>query len=186
MSDKNAFTPQYPGFLTRDELAGQLGVSVHEIRRREGKGMLAPVKRLSRGIPLYSPETVDNQPKKRKTTFDTDRTLYTSDDGKKVFALLASKTTLVEIVLSTGFHPATVQSIAEDYAEMSDAIILTRDNVTKINRLTLDGNFPLTNGDDLVSVLETCAETRCTNCNKRSKSICTYCASAVSKKHSAL
>ena len=169
-----------PGYISRAELAIKLGISVHEIRRREAQGRIQPAKRVGK-TPLYTEEQAAIMKADREFARNSS-IVYLASDAKRVFDLLDQDKGLVAIVQETGLHPLVVQSIAIAYAEMGGAIIVSRSNMDKINKLTLDGNFPITNDEDLLDVLVSCSETYCTNCKKRPKVICKHCAPALANK----
>ena len=169
-----------PGFITRAELAGRLGVTVYEIRRREASGRIHPAKRVGK-TPLYT----DNQAIEMQANKEFARSsyiIYSSEDAKRVFDMLYENKDQVSILRETSLHPLVVQAIAAAYAERGGALIVRKTVMVKINALVLDGNFPITNDDDLFDVLKACAEPKCTNCGKRPRVVCKHCVAALARK----
>lgn len=180
----------YPDLLTREEVAVALGVSVYEVRRKERAGILVPSKRVARGQCMFKADDVSFLKKEkdkvalaRKSQRVYSPTLYSAEEGKVVFSMLAEQKGLSQIVLETGIHPWKVKVIAEIYQDLTGCMIVTKKSMDTINSLTgLDGNFPITREEELVEVLLACDAKGCSVCGKRAKSICKACSPMVAKK----
>jgi len=179
--------------LTREEFANQVGLSVAEIRRRESLGRLKPAGRGKQKCALYTREQVrtlagkglarkptEALRKPSETLFSFySRISYTAPDGKSVFEMLKKGHSFEDIVMLLGIHPRAVQAIAFDYALMNGGINVSGQVMDRINRMSLDANFPITSGEEIEEVLKGYAEETCSRCHKRPKNICKHCAAAV-------
>jgi len=167
--------------LTREELATRLGVSAAEIRRREALGQIRPSKRRGQ-TPLYKENLVQRlAPLMSKVPLTKERQnyrklyRYTAEDANRVYLMLREKKPLDQIVTELVLHPGVVQAITEEFVEMTGGIFISGPVMDRINELALDGNFPLVTDEDLLEVLTTCAESTCSQCHKRPRSICKGC-----------
>ena len=104
---------------------------------------------------------------------------YNSEDSKKVFAMLKADKPLEDIVIELCLHPGIVRAITEEYKEITGAVLVSGKVMAEINELPLDGNFPLTTGEEILDILQTCAQAVCEACKTRPGVICKRCVSAV-------
>jgi hypothetical protein len=179
----------FPGYLTREQVALSLGVTVFEIRRKEQAGILKPALRVGRGQCLFTEDQVLYL-KGEKQKVDLARKqrahspgAYTAEEAKTVFTLLGEGKSMGEIVLSVGIHPWKVKVIAEMFQELTGCMYVSKKSLDTINSLKgLDGNFPITKEEELVEVLLACDSKGCSMCGRRAKSICKACSPAAAKK----
>ncbi len=172
-------------FVTREQLAERLGVTVSEIRRRESMGRLKPDKRGKGGQTLYRETVVQRmltpiRPKTVKGAMEeaSYRKIYTyyAADAERVFPMLRDKVPLADIVIATKLHPGVVQAILEEYVIMTGSMLISGPVMAEINNLPMDGNFPLANDEELLELLKSCGMSLCTMCKRKPQSICKGCA----------
>lgn len=171
--------------VTRAELAAFVGVTEEYIRRKERLGLLKPEKRGKQNQPFYNKEAAANVLRGRPGEVKWsgfNKVPYQAADAKRVFGLIRKGTSLFDIVMELEMHPDMVRTIAHDSAEMEGGLIVSGSIMRTINSLDLDGNFPLTSGEDLLDLLQGCSDKSCSHCGKHPKSICKQCAPAVTKK----
>lgn len=102
---------------------------------------------------------------------------YGKEDCVRCFRLLEAGKSLVQIVLETELHAAVVSSINDDYANMKAAIVVPKAALDVINKLPLDGTFPVRDATHLLEILESAvADLACEQCVKRKRAVCTGCA----------
>lgn len=168
-----------PGMLTRNQLAQRLGVSGSEIRRREQTGELVPTAKHPAGWNLYDENAVAQarRPKQRRAGVDAvERSTYSPEDAVTVFKMLEAGKTLVQTVLDSNLHPNIVEAVALDYARMTGTLLIPQFFMDQINKLTLEGTFPIKDAPGLLEVMELAAnDLSCTSCGKRSRSVCGVC-----------
>lgn len=104
-------------------------------------------------------------------------TVYSADDGVRVFELLEAKKPLHIIAIETRLHPQVVRRIAEDYIDMVEGIIVPRAILDQMNKLTLlPGRFPLRCATDVLEVMTNAATDRLCPCgNAPMADLCMSC-----------
>jgi len=182
----------FPGYLTREQVASSLGVTVFEIRRKEQAGILKPAKRIGRGQCLFTEDQVLwLKGEKAKAELARKQKVhspgaYSTVEAQTVFSMLQENKSLGEIVLAAGIHPWKVKIIAEMFQELNGCLFVSKASMDTINSLQgLDGNFPITREEELVELLLGCDSKGCSMCGKHAKSICKGCAVPLVKKLSA-
>lgn len=172
-----------PGLMTRQKLADRLGVHVSTVRLRESLGEIRPSAYTAKGWVLYDETVLVQwaQPSKRglpgRAAPTQHSTLeYTSEDAVKVFRALNAGKDAITTVLETGVHPRVVEAAALDWARMNAGFLMTKEYLDIINKLPLEGNFPVTTPEGLIELLRgAAADVACTTCGLRTRSVCTPC-----------
>ena len=180
-SPRRAAPPLEPEYLTRKEVASRLGVTVHEVRRRENVGTLKPSARDQRGWVLYSEADIANVP--RTPPRKTHGTSYTVEEAARVYALLKDGKALVDIVMEAAVHPDAVLVIADSYARLTGAMLVPANVMAQVNELPLDGEFPLTTADALLDCMRNAVEeAKCRECKKKPRTHCVGCGAQVARR----
>jgi hypothetical protein len=174
--------------ITREELARRLGVSASEIRRREAVGQIKSSEQSGKK-PLFKESLVSvlspfigkgKMQKMAEAGVDYRKMYrYSSEDSQKVFDMLKTNTPLEDIVIKLCLHPGIVRAITEEYKEITGAVLVSGKVMSEINELPLDGNFPLTSGEEILEIMRACAQAVCQSCGKRPGTVCMRCVSAV-------
>ena len=175
-----------PVYLTRNEVAARLGVSVHEIRRRESLGVMKPSGRDARGWILYSETDLANvSPTTRGARRPKPGGSFTVEEASRVFALLKEGRALVDIVCESAVHPDAVEAIASSYAKLSGAILVPAMLVERMNALEgkLDGVFPLDSAEAILDAVEAAVEeAKCKTCKRKPRTHCLGCGAEAAKR----
>lgn len=178
-------------YLTRAEFAARVGLAVSEVKRQETMGNLIPAKRNSANQPFYKKSQLDAFLENRRAHGGVlpahgDVAPYTSEEAARVFTELDKGRSPVQIVEMLKVHPRAVRAIASDYYDMKECIVLTPATIARMNRLPLDGAFPLTTEADVFAVMENAAKEQCLVCGKAPKRYCQPCAVRMTHKLDAL
>lgn len=179
------------GFMTRGMLQDRLGLTMSDIKKLKAVGLLEPVKIMERtGWALYDDSTVDklrgnsffHKVDKRMPGFGSMSVAYHASESQQVFALLRQERTLIDIQIETGLHPTVVAAIVRDYTELSNAILIDRGMLEEIEKLPLEGTFPIRTARGLVTILRNAAkEHRCVRCQRKRSRFCGACAKEMRK-----
>lgn len=111
-----------------------------------------------------------------------DATSYTKEQGLRGFELLREGKAPADLVSALDVHPAVAAAIVEDFARLSRMILIPRPMLEKLDRLPLDGSFPLESADDVWNLCASAvAELKCRKCHGRSRTYCKSCALAIGK-----
>jgi hypothetical protein len=188
------------GLLTRGEASRLLGVTLFEIRRRERLGHLKPVaKEPTHGWDLFResdvkascnvepakrgrPRKVREEDNKAPTMASSPRAFasaerYVMDDAAvKAFEMLTDGDSLIEIVQAVRIHPRKLEQIAKDFARLQGAILLDKAQVDAINKLPVEGDFPLETSEAIFDAIRLALqEGTCESCHKSLKKVCRPC-----------
>lgn len=173
------------GFLTSKMIEEQTGLTSSEIRGYIRRNLLKGADKNSQGWMLFSIEDVNRivrlkdrselkkagnriRPTKLSPASSDSKMVYSVDEGVSVFTMLRSGLAVDEIFLKTKIHPGVIHTIIKDYELLTKSIILSRAKVDELNKLSLEGNFPLATADDVVEVMKLAAQGRlCPTCTKR-------------------
>jgi hypothetical protein len=174
--------------LTRKEFAAIVGLSERELIRKAAKGVLEPLKRGKNNQPFYSEaqahafqqqraerNRILNKPLPGIAKNHRPMTAYTPEEGRAVFALLRKGTSLDLVVEETGMHPLVIRTIAEDFADMTNSVILRPGDLEIINALSLDGTFPIKDSAGVLELLKNCEQEKCIRCKKKPRHVCRSC-----------
>jgi hypothetical protein len=87
---------------------------------------------------------------------------------------------LPKIVLLVGLHPTVFDSIYREYKKLSGSVLVSEEIMAEINKLSLDGDFPVKTGEELLAVMKLAAgDPKCALCKQRPpQNICNKCAQA--------
>lgn len=183
--------------LSRPEFAQRVGLSVSEIRRKESLGLLTPARRARYNTAYYGEKEValvlemrraDARAKNRRQLNKTAYALpdalpekgglaeYNKEDACAVFAMLQAGERLDKIVTALSLHPQIVRVAAADFAVMSNSFVIRGHVMEQINKLPLDGVFPIESDEELLEILKTVSYGTCTLCKSKPRSICRHCA----------
>jgi len=175
-----------PGAMTKQMLIRRTGLTIGEVRILIKRGVLKPVGYNHLGWGYYDETTIAQLKRRvRKTKDDLredfmhsldPRRPYEASDGVRVFEMIRLGTSLRDIVVQTGLHPTTVKAINADYEECEGGIYLPTEIVDELNKLPLDGAFPL---QTAYAVLEMCKKAArggvCLACKSRQSKLCVTC-----------
>lgn len=177
---RDRFAVGDPDMLTRAQVAQRLGISLAEVKRRERVGHIEPFAINEQGWHLYHVDQLD-QIRNCTATANrqkriTELVAYSGEEAAKVFAELDDGTSLRDCVKKFALHPAVVDAIAVAWARMEDALFVSGNVMEKINRLPLDGNYPIQSDVELLEIMEQAANEKCNRCKKNARSVCIRCA----------
>jgi hypothetical protein len=164
------------------EIATRLGVTVGCVSywtKRLKSGEIAPDgKRTSLAKkpgrrPGWSPKKVKRAVAPEPTTIEP----FNQREALMVFKMLKRKCSLEDIVIECNIHPKTLRLIIREYEELTGAFVIYGTTAAKINELSLDGTFPIKDGEGLYDVMCIASEDRkCRRCQKMIQSrICPGC-----------
>lgn len=103
---------------------------------------------------------------------------YTTTEAYEIMSRLKKNMPMHEIFLETKLHPVIIQSVQRDWARMHQGMFLSKDDLDDINKLPLEGSFPITTPRELYEVLLIASKDKpCGQCNQRPRSgTCLSCA----------
>lgn len=82
-----------------------------------------------------------------------------------VFELIDQGIPLHKIAMSASIHPNIVFAIALDYTELSSAVLVPHTMVSEMNKLDLEGTFPIKKAEDIMALLHSAVkESKCPFC----------------------
>lgn len=187
-SGKLTVEEEYTGLLTKAALAKRLGVGIKEINRRIRTGSLREMKRV-RGALLFHPDQVEEQKLLTRTRTNVakkeqlDTVEYSGEEASTVFRALHAGKTLHEIVIENTLHPAIVEAASRAYAHLQGGLYLTGKYMAELEKLPIDGEFPVSGGEQLVEMLrEALTETACAECKRKARKVCLGCARSLARK----
>ena len=104
--------------------------------------------------------------------------VYDQEIAAKVFARLKKGEPTVDIVIELSIHPEIVDEIAKVYQRMSKTLHLDNAHRTALEKLPLQGELPITDGDHLIRVLtqSLLAPNPCVSCGHDKARVCARCA----------
>jgi hypothetical protein len=85
---------------------------------------------------------------------------YTTEQAVDVFTRLAANEPLSQICIAVRVHPTTLLAIASDYAMLSDCLFIPEHVMRQINELPLEGEFPISNAEDLLAIMQRAARSK--------------------------
>lgn len=191
--------------FNRARAAEYLGLTVAELRRREQDGIYpmhidrrgwhwfseAELKALFsngiskavKGFPEVKYKPLGEQLKKpEKRSASTESGAQDdSEDAKKIFAEMKKGTHPTDIVLDLGLSPHVVRRVTAIWREMREQIVFTDAQRIDLEKLPLQGEFPVRSSEHLLEMLKKtfATPTLCGRCGKGKARICVDCASAL-------
>ncbi len=184
--------------ITREEVAKVLECSVNEVRRREGRGHFKPVHgRGKDNRVFYSLEQIEMYKKRRQeqrgpdlSKTDNVRVVtiapdvpFTVEEARSVFAELRKGASPLDCIERLPIHPDKIEGILRSYERIAGAIVINSDKAAIINKMPLDGVFPVVDADGIIALLQASAkEPSCSSCGKRPRVMCKTCAFPYVKK----
>lgn len=172
--------------LTRGQLAQKLGVSFQEVNRRLRVGSLKP--HMKRGKePLFHVGQLEEQRMlSRKRSAEPGKEVqidYTGKDASTVFKALRDGKTLDEIVVEHAVHPLIVKAASDAFAQLRGGFFVSSDSARALEKLPIDGEFPVQTGEQLIEMLSTALEeAACEECQKKTRKVCLACARNLARK----
>lgn len=172
-----------PGWYTRYDLIEMTGRSHADIKRAEARGILKADGKNPHGWGLYKQETVDRmidyfkklQPKMQQLTGVT--APYSEEQGLEGFAMIKAGKTPAEVGEALKCHPAVAHTIAQDYARMSGAVLLSGETVKLLEALPVDGERPIvTEAAVIALVKQAMTKSACGKCGAHDAAFCKLCA----------
>lgn len=183
MASKKAKSSNY---VTKEEAQDLLGITAGDLKRRIQVGDLRTSEqydpKLGRTVVLVSQEDIDFCLMHAKKTAEAapspslaDR--YTPDDASKMFAALKANKSVEDCVIELKIHPRAAMAIKRAWDDVRGQVTFTREQLDKIEKLGLDGEFPIEAPEQLMSVLESAAaEKACVTCKAKPGVMCRGCA----------
>jgi hypothetical protein len=183
--------------MDRKEFARRVGLTVQGVRYREKVGLLKPAKKGTglyagrRGTfadkAFYTQEQVERERRRQREDkkgrpAKSVPVYATSHECRVVFEALARGMTVRDIVREYGIHYEAVMLLADKYSIADGGIFLRPEEVDAINKLPLDGCFPVKTGADIVALLEEASREKCEECVKRPRRYCRTCVTRVANK----
>lgn len=176
-------------YISREETAVMLTVSLAEVKRLVDTGKLRTVSRkMGPGRPttLIKSSDVDDLVLVRKRMARNKQgerfigvplaERYSPEDAAKTYAALKQGMSPEDIVINLGIHPHAVMAIGEDWDKMRGAITLDGAMLTQLSRMGFDGVFPIESPEQLLEMLNEAAKARtCEQCEKRQATTCRMC-----------
>lgn len=175
---------EHEPLFTRKEAADYCKVTVQEFRRRENCGYIVSCGDGARGLRLYKQSSIEEMLSGKTGWIGrrgqaAARTITASVQVvKSVFAELQGGATLLDIVMKLDVMPDQAVLIAEAYAKVTNTLFVSHEIMERINRLPLEGDFPLKSDAELFDVLRKTTEDACRRCSKNARLFCKKCASA--------
>lgn len=177
-------SPGLPTLLSREEAASALGVKIAEVDRLIAKGELRSVTdRSGRGRPakrVYEEDVSIILQQARKTAKDAPSPSYaerfTPEDASRMFSALKSGTSVEDCVISLKIHPSAAMAIKRAWDQVRGQITLDAADLRRLEKMGLDGSFPIESGEGLMDLIETAARgAQCVECKTRAASMCRLC-----------
>lgn len=186
------------GMVTRNMILEKSGISVTEFNSFLGRGIFIAKGKTVRGWVYYDEREVllqisEHKQKTVKPEVEQQRLppastdgsepafSYTRDEGLLVFKLLSAGKPLHEVFLESQIHPVILKNIFRDYETFSNCIFVMKDTLDEINKLSLDGPFPVTSSGEILELLKiasSASDATCKTCSKREPVLCHTCAKA--------
>lgn len=163
--------------VTRDEAAKRMCISVIEFRRRQRMGDFVPAKKGLKGEWLFRLSDIELAREKRLMQKDN----YTPEMAALVFKTLEEGKTAIQCVIEHAIPPKAMEEIMLAYASLKECIFIKAWTVNEINKLPLDGPFPLRDENDVLVAFRTIADekespsAKCLECGKRERQFCKPC-----------
>ena len=108
---------------------------------------------------------------------------YNGEDAAVVFSCLDENMTLPHIVVHHKIHPDAVMAAARAYQRMQGGLMLSGSFVSRLEKLPLDGEFPVQTENQLLEMLQSAlTDTACSECQKRTRKVCLACARSLARK----
>jgi hypothetical protein len=171
-----------PGMLTRAQVATRLGISLAEVKRRERVGLIEPAAVNAKGWHLYASTQLDYirnctaNASQRRRLGERDAIAYSGEEAAQVFAALDSGLALKECVKRFAIHPSIIEAIAAAWARLDEGLFVSGEVMSELNRLPLNGTFPVTGDRELLNILKDAATELCVQCGSRARQVCAQCA----------
>lgn len=173
-------------YLTRGQLAQRLGVSVQEIQRRLRVGSLKPHLHRGKEPIFHSGQLEEQRMLSRRRTAEPGKEAvidFTGRDAATVFKALREGKALDAIVIEHAVHPHIVKAAAEAYAGLRDSLFVGPEIVRELEKLPLDGEFPIRTGNQLLDMVrDALTEAACVECQKKTRKVCLACSRSLARK----
>lgn len=163
------------------------GLSYVEFLRMIRRGELVAVARNPANYSLFAEEDIERIVKlqqsslgivKRRQGVFEEQCEYTTHEAYEVIDRFKRGLSQQDVFLETKIHPVIIQTILRDWSRMQGGLWLSEEDLATINKLPLEGTFPITTPKELYEVMRLAsAERMCGQCNKRPVSgSCLACA----------
>lgn len=163
--------------ITASELCDRTGLTKTEFRKLVNRGLIRSCARNQANWTLYHEDDVARIHKltqnrvgvvSRREGLFADQCEYTAHESHQVFALLSQGVSLTDIHLRVRLHPVIILAVQRDWARMHGAMIVPLDVIEEINKLPLEGTFPITTPKELYDILLLASqEKKCGQCKVR-------------------
>lgn len=168
-------------FYNKEQIAERLGVTIHEVRRRQRAGTLPPpLKKGENKELLWSRTEIDSIALRRER--NRNAAVYTPEQAALVFEAFEKGHNDIHCVVDLKVPPAAVKALKADYADLKGCLFVTSEVLKQINDMELDGPFPLVDQDDLLIFVQQKAAEKCGECHKRHPTFCKACVQTALKK----
>lgn len=169
--------------ISREAAAAHIGVTVHEMKRRQSLKQLRVVRRGVRGQVFYDFNQVEALRLRREgegIAMDSaigNAIPFTAEEATQVFQELKAGASAVDCVLKLSVHPSKVEAIIQAYGRLTNTLVFNSEEMDMINELPLDGTFPITKASAILGLLKNgVKEKPCGICFRRPKHLCKACA----------
>lgn len=165
--------------------------------RLEKRGFITRVGKTSRGWALFSESQIEEVkqhlqmrvPKNRESSTSslisqTSVAYFEADVAARVFKELDLKKHPADIVQELVIHPDIVKSIFLAWKDLRGGLYIPQAIMDKINKLPLEGSFPVRTPEQLLQNLEESAAAtlpQCGKCKKNYRELCRTCAELLYK-----
>ena len=160
--------------LKRNEVADILGTSVSTVRRLEGS-TLRPIVG-ERGEHLFHEEHVRELVVQRTRVTSQGHDAYDGPTAAVAFELFDSGQGPVEVVKRMKLDPRAARALHREWVELRGGFFVGAEALAKLEGIAfLRDLLPVTNGEELVRMLEACEVEQCASCKRRVPSFCGWC-----------
>jgi hypothetical protein len=175
VTDERERPPILPGeFVTAARVIEITGCTQKELVTYRRTGVIRACGHNSKGWALYNEDSIreiwDRRRREGKPIPDPDLN-YTAEQSLAVFKLMKEGLSLADILIETGLHPRALRGVVREYELMSNTIIVMKETLDRMNELSLNGTFPLKNGEMIYDVMKIASQDqKCRSCKRRPRS----------------
>jgi len=168
-------------YLTRSELAKLLGVSYTQARRLELTGAIAKRKTGKKKESLFleseARELLHKKELRQASRLGPASEPIAGSVAARAFVAFDRGKSQADVVIDEQLSPTIVRALFLEWSDMRGIFLLTRAQVHEIEKLGLDGSYPIEDGAHFVRNLREVAEQMdvCVGCKKAPRRICLAC-----------
>lgn len=192
---RKPLSPCPPGFYTAAQIRDRLGVSERQFRQLTAARVISASRYSETNMALYSEQLLqmllNRQADGSLFSYRKEEdgtvvpvpqplvvpTTYTPEQGVQVLEMLDQQIPILRIVLETKLLPQVVRRIQMEYDEMVGSLTIPKRVLDQMNKLPLEGSFPLRFATDILEIMQAALQIRaCTTCERtRAMSVCSRC-----------